>query len=218
MNCSSALASSGRSRPNSGASVPSTRTGVPPDTSCASESLSECAGSVETTSVACPALAKRTASEALSDVLPTPPLPPTLKYFRPCDADIASNGASPAAAALEATRRRSRATAARRRRSSRAAVARAARARAAPAPRRGGRRRHRRAATRARPLARCVELKWCGGALGPLWRRPGAQRTPVRTRARACPPGSCRAALSAHFHPRNLGTKIHQNVLGFRPN
>ena len=59
-------------------SVSFTSTGCPPRTFCASESLSECAGSVLTTSVLCPALANFTASELDSDVFPTPPLPPTM--------------------------------------------------------------------------------------------------------------------------------------------
>ena len=59
-------------------SVPSTGTGTPLETSCARESESECAGSVETRSVGCPAAANFTASEELHDVFPTPPLPPTM--------------------------------------------------------------------------------------------------------------------------------------------
>ena len=55
-----------------------------------SESERECAGSVETTRVECPASASFTASEAAELVLPTPPFPPSMKYFRPfpahCDA------------------------------------------------------------------------------------------------------------------------------------
>ena len=53
---------------------PSTATGTPPVTSCASESLSECAGSVDTSSVGCPLEANFTASEAEHEVLPTPPV------------------------------------------------------------------------------------------------------------------------------------------------
>jgi len=42
---------------------------------CARESLRECAGSVDTTSVVCPAAASLIASDADRLVLPTPPLP-----------------------------------------------------------------------------------------------------------------------------------------------
>mmetsp|Transcript_27861 Transcript_27861/g.69969 ORF Transcript_27861/g.69969 Transcript_27861/m.69969 type:complete len:296 (+) Transcript_27861:1352-2239(+) len=59
-------------------SVPSTATGIPPVTSCASESVRECAGSVLTSKVGCPLMANFTASEEDSEVLPTPPLPPTM--------------------------------------------------------------------------------------------------------------------------------------------
>jgi hypothetical protein len=41
------------------------------------------AGSVDTTSVVWPAVAQRTPSEAEQLVLPTPPLPPSMKYLRP---------------------------------------------------------------------------------------------------------------------------------------
>ena len=59
-------------------SVPSTATGTPEETSCASESLKECAGSVETISVGCwPDVANFTANDADNDVFPTPPFPPT---------------------------------------------------------------------------------------------------------------------------------------------
>ena len=56
----------------------------------ARESDSECAGSVETTSVWCPSSARRTAREAARLVLPTPPLPLTIKYFRSVPEDMAS--------------------------------------------------------------------------------------------------------------------------------
>ena len=59
-------------------SVPSTATGSPPVTSCARESESECAGSVDTSSVWWPAVANLTAKEDEREVLPTPPLPPTM--------------------------------------------------------------------------------------------------------------------------------------------
>lgn len=45
-------------------------------------SESECAGSVDTTSVECPAAANLTASDAAELVLPTPPLPPSITYRR----------------------------------------------------------------------------------------------------------------------------------------
>lgn len=53
----------------------------------ARESLSECAGSVDTTSVVWPSSAKRTAREAARLVLPTPPLPLTMMYLRPVPAE-----------------------------------------------------------------------------------------------------------------------------------
>ena len=88
-------------------SVPSTATGSPPVTSCASESLSECAGSVETSNVGWPAVANLTASEDEHEVLPTPPLPPTRKYLRSLPAAIRSNPAdSPDARVGAAARRR----------------------------------------------------------------------------------------------------------------
>ena len=46
-----------------------------------SESLSECAGSVDTTSVVCPFSTSAVPSEAEQLVLPTPPLPPSMKYL-----------------------------------------------------------------------------------------------------------------------------------------
>ncbi len=49
---------------------------------CARESDRECAGSVDTINVVCPAAASLTASDALRLVLPTPPLPDTMMYFR----------------------------------------------------------------------------------------------------------------------------------------
>jgi len=73
--------------------VPSTQTGRPPVTSCASESLSECAGSVETSNVGWPAFANRTARDDEHEVLPTPPLPPTKKYLRSDPAAIRSKPA-----------------------------------------------------------------------------------------------------------------------------
>ena len=48
--------------------------GTPPTSAC-STSASECAGSVEITSVRAPAAAQRRAVAAATDVLPTPPLP-----------------------------------------------------------------------------------------------------------------------------------------------
>ena len=46
------------------------------------ESDRECAGSVETTRVGWPSAASCTASDAALLVLPTPPLPPSMKYLR----------------------------------------------------------------------------------------------------------------------------------------
>mmetsp|Transcript_6672 Transcript_6672/g.18521 ORF Transcript_6672/g.18521 Transcript_6672/m.18521 type:complete len:246 (+) Transcript_6672:2038-2775(+) len=66
---------------NSGKSIPSTWIGDPPDTSWSNESDSECAGSVDTRSVVWPAFANLMASEAESEVLPTPPLPLIITYF-----------------------------------------------------------------------------------------------------------------------------------------
>ena len=68
-----------------------------------SESDRLCAGSVDTTSVLCPAAANLTASDAARLVLPTPPLPLTITYLRAVPADSSSNavavGASSVAAA-----------------------------------------------------------------------------------------------------------------------
>jgi len=101
----SSLAASGSiSRPHSGRSVPSTGTGLPPETSWSSESERECAGSVETTSVEWPAAASATAREAESEVFPTPPLPETIMYLRSVPAAMSSNAdreASTGAAAGE---------------------------------------------------------------------------------------------------------------------
>mmetsp|Transcript_10733 Transcript_10733/g.23071 ORF Transcript_10733/g.23071 Transcript_10733/m.23071 type:complete len:261 (-) Transcript_10733:1388-2170(-) len=52
------------------------RTGLPPVKSWSNESLSECAGSVDTTRVGRPSDANLTARLAAQLVLPTPPLPP----------------------------------------------------------------------------------------------------------------------------------------------
>lgn len=90
------------SMPHSGRSLPSNRTGLPPDTSCASESLSECAGSVDTISVVWPAAARRTAKEADRLVLPTPPLPETMMYLRPAPAASSANADSAAAVVVVA--------------------------------------------------------------------------------------------------------------------
>lgn len=84
---------------------------------CASESPNECAGSVETTSVVCPACANRTARLAARLVLPTPPLPDTMMYLRSVPAHSSSKGVSPvttsaAAAATGAARRQGGAAAA----------------------------------------------------------------------------------------------------------
>lgn len=54
----------------------------PPRLTWARESLSECAGSVETTSVVCPSAARRSASEDARLVFPTPPLPLIMMYLR----------------------------------------------------------------------------------------------------------------------------------------
>mmetsp|Transcript_5257 Transcript_5257/g.13630 ORF Transcript_5257/g.13630 Transcript_5257/m.13630 type:complete len:280 (-) Transcript_5257:314-1153(-) len=56
-------------------------TGAPPETSWSIASLSECAGSVETTRTRCPSCASLSARDAEVDVLPTPPLPPTRRYL-----------------------------------------------------------------------------------------------------------------------------------------
>ncbi len=53
---------------------PPTSVGSPPTGAC-SDSASECAGSVESTSVRAPAAAQRRAVAAATEVLPTPPLP-----------------------------------------------------------------------------------------------------------------------------------------------
>ena len=68
----------------------------------ASESPREWAGSVDTTSVVCPACAKRTASEAARLVLPTPPLPDTITYLRSLPAANSSNALLVVVAAAEA--------------------------------------------------------------------------------------------------------------------
>mmetsp|Transcript_70005 Transcript_70005/g.221857 ORF Transcript_70005/g.221857 Transcript_70005/m.221857 type:complete len:356 (-) Transcript_70005:999-2066(-) len=67
-----------------------TGTGRPPLTSWDSESLRECAGSVDTTKVRCPSIASFTAREALRLVLPTPPLPPSMMYLRSLPAAMES--------------------------------------------------------------------------------------------------------------------------------
>mmetsp|Transcript_42862 Transcript_42862/g.73937 ORF Transcript_42862/g.73937 Transcript_42862/m.73937 type:complete len:265 (+) Transcript_42862:389-1183(+) len=58
--------------------TPSMGTSSPLDRSACSASPSECAGSVDTTTVSRPSAAKEAASAALEEVLPTPPLPPKI--------------------------------------------------------------------------------------------------------------------------------------------
>mmetsp|Transcript_21878 Transcript_21878/g.55688 ORF Transcript_21878/g.55688 Transcript_21878/m.55688 type:complete len:320 (-) Transcript_21878:1241-2200(-) len=57
-------------------------TGSPPFRSWSNASDTECAGSVDTTRVGRPWLAKATPRDDAHDVLPTPPLPPSKKYLR----------------------------------------------------------------------------------------------------------------------------------------
>jgi len=58
------------------------------------ESLSECAGSVETTSVVWPAAASFMAREADKLVLPTPPFPEIIMYLRSVPLDSSSKADS----------------------------------------------------------------------------------------------------------------------------
>ena len=61
------------------------------DLTWSKESDNECAGSVETTNVVCPAAANLTARDAARLVLPTPPFPLIMMYLRFVPAAIASN-------------------------------------------------------------------------------------------------------------------------------
>ena len=61
------------------------------------ESDSECAGSVDTTSVWCPAAASLTASDAARLVFPTPPLPLIMMYLRAVPAENSSKALASAA-------------------------------------------------------------------------------------------------------------------------
>lgn len=69
---------------------------------CARESLRLCAGSVLTMSVVCPAAARRTARDADRLVLPTPPLPLIMMYFRSVPAHNSSKGVSVVAGVMVA--------------------------------------------------------------------------------------------------------------------
>ena len=70
---------------------------------CASESDSEWAGSVDTTSVLWPSAANCTASAAARLVFPTPPFPLTMMYLRPAPADISCSGVDVEASCADAT-------------------------------------------------------------------------------------------------------------------